>query len=148
MSATKTTARPPTCPYCGADAAFVTGEAIYPHRPDLADRRFWQCKPCDAYVGTHRNSDGEPLGRLANADLRRAKRCAHAAFDPLWHAKMRRDRVPKGVARGAAYQWLADQLGIPASECHIGMFDVETCKRVVEICRAVRKRDPGRTARQ
>ena len=39
------------CPYCGKDAALVTGDKIYPHRPDLYDRNFWLCTACDAYVG-------------------------------------------------------------------------------------------------
>lgn len=59
------------CDYCGADAKLVTGDVIYPHRHDLRARRFWQCVPCDAYVGTHANSlNHHPLGRLANAELR------------------------------------------------------------------------------
>ena len=53
---------------------------------------------------------------------------AHAAFDPIWKSGTKK--------RGSAYAWLADQLGIPARECHIGEFDVETCARVVQIIRA------------
>lgn len=65
---------------------------------------------------------------------------AHAAFDPLWEAKLRKRRKERGpeykkvYARGSGYKWLAGQLGIPRKECHIGMFDVDMCKRVVEIC--------------
>lgn len=121
------------CDYCGQDAALVPGTVIYPHRPDLKHRRFWHCAPCDAHVGTHRNSDGKPLGRLANAELRRAKIAAHAAFDPLWRAKVLRDGCSKSKARGAGYRWLAKQLGIDPKDCHIGMFDVEMCERVVDV---------------
>lgn len=123
------------CPYCRKPAKLVTGAVLYPHRYDLQERRFWRCAPCDAWVGTHRDSPKHaPLGRLANAELRAAKQRAHAAFDPLWKAKMRRDSVSKGNARAAGYKWLAEQLGVKASQCHIGMFDVETCERVVEAC--------------
>jgi len=78
-----------TCPYCQSAAKLVGGRAIYPHRPDLAAKRFWQCKPCDAYVGCHEAGNGQgdgtkPLGRLANAELRKAKKDAHYAFDRLW----------------------------------------------------------------
>ena len=49
------------------------------------------------------------------------------------------DDCSKTKARKAAYRWLSKQLGISAKICHIGMFDVETCKRVVEICESVPK---------
>lgn len=38
------------------------------------------------------------------------------------------------MSRGDAYQWLADQLGIPKSECHMVYFDEDTCDRVRRIC--------------
>ncbi|WP_247790043.1 MULTISPECIES: zinc-finger-containing protein [unclassified Bradyrhizobium] len=38
------------------------------------------------------------------------------------------------MARGSGYRWLSEQLGINRKRCQIGMFDVETCRRVVEIC--------------
>jgi len=117
------------CPYCWEKAKLVDGKAIYPHRPDLYSLNFYQCSPCGAYVGCHKTGDGkQPLGRLANAELRKAKSAAHAAFDPMW-----KDGKKK---RGSAYAWLADNLGIDKRDCHIGMFDVETCRRVVEICGA------------
>lgn len=98
---------------------------MYPHRPDLHDKRFYRCAPCAAWVGCHPGS-ANPLGRLANAELRKAKSAAHTAFDPLWKSKRMR--------RKEAYGWLAERLGVKKNECHIGMFDVADCKRVVEIC--------------
>lgn len=67
----------------------------------------------------------QPLGRLAGARLRKAKSQAHAAFDPLW-----RDGE---MDRNQAYAWLAGELGIEPEDCHIGEFDVDTCKRVVAL---------------
>lgn len=112
------------CPYCGELAAFVTGTVIYPHRPDLSRRMFYHCLPCDAYVGVHSGTT-RPFGRLADANLRRLRNRAHAAFDPVW----------KGgpLRRGAAYRWLAERLGVPAHECHIGGFDGPMCERVVRL---------------
>lgn len=115
------------CPYCGNTARLVGGNAIYPHRPDLAAKKFYQCKPCDAHVGCHPGTE-KALGRLANAELRKAKMAAHAAFDPLWKNGERKRR--------SAYAWLAKELGIEEKQCHIGMFDVEMCRRVVEVCRS------------
>ena len=124
----------PTCPYCQAPATLTTGAIIYPHIRDLADKPIWACMPCKAWVGCHPGTQ-MPLGRLADAELRTAKQAAHNAFDPLWKGKIRRDGCSKRNARGAGYAWLAKQLGIPGEDCHIGMFDVETCRRVAEICR-------------
>jgi len=114
------------CPYCNRPAHLVDGVTIYPHRPDLYEKKFYLCPPCDAYVGCHPGTT-EPLGRLANAELRAAKMAAHSAFDPLWRLGQwkRRD----------AYKWLAGKLGIAWKDCHIGFMDVEMCKRVVEICK-------------
>lgn len=116
----------PVCPYCNKDAELTTGDYIYPHRKDLAEKSFYVCWPCDAYVGTHKDTaPPKPLGRLANAELRKAKQAAHAAFDPLWkHGAMK---------RGSAYGWLSKSLGIPKHQAHIGMFDVDQCRRVVEL---------------
>lgn len=60
---------------------------------------------------------------------------AHDAFDPLWEAKVDRTGKSQKHCRGAGYKWLAERMGIPKAECHIGMFDVGQCQRVVEICR-------------
>jgi hypothetical protein len=127
---------PPTCPYCTKPATLTTGAAIYPHRPDLSEKKFWRCVACRAYVGCHRHnarvfvggtyaiSDGTlPLGRLANAELRKTKQAAHAAFDPLWRSG--------DMSRAMAYGWLSDKLGIPYEQCHIGMFDIDQCKAVI-----------------
>lgn len=114
-----------TCPYCSAEAELTTGDYIYPHRPDLSHLKVYVCWPCDAYVGTHKNTNPpQPLGRLANAELRKARRAAHDAFDPLW------DRT---MSRRAAYAWLAKQMGLPKDQTHIAMFDVDQCKQVVEL---------------
>jgi len=95
----------------------------------------WICRPCNAYVGVHKNNQEYiPLGRLANAELRSWKEKAHSAFDPMWKAKIRRDGCSKSKARKAGYKWLADQLGIKASDCHIGEFDIDSCKKVIKAC--------------
>lgn len=113
------------CDYCGNRAVLVTGREIYPHRPDLYGKRFYQCSPCGAYVGCHPGTK-RPLGRLANASLRAAKVRAHAAFDPLWKSgRMKRTK---------AYAWLAKELEIKPDDCHIGMFTEDMCARVVSVC--------------
>lgn len=124
---------PVKCPYCGNDAKLALGTEIYPHRPDLAKKKFWLCQPCDAYVGCHRPNPkfgykgDEPYGRLANPRLRALKSRAHRWFDPIWKTEQ--------LTRKQAYRWLALQLGISEDACHIGDFDEETCQRVADICR-------------
>lgn len=112
----------PVCPYCKSFSKLVTGKEVYPHRKDLFSLTFYQCKPCEAFVGTHKGTTN-PLGRLANARLRKAKSAAHRAFDPLWRLG--------DMKRKEAYKWLAEILNIEVSDCHIGMFDDETCDDVV-----------------
>lgn len=128
------------CDYCGRPAELVNGDFLYPHRPDLWEKRFWRCTPCGAWVGCHPRTN-KPLGRLANAELRQAKQEAHAAFAPIWKARYLRKRrtdnsYTPGMARGGRYKALAEALGIPNNDCHIGMFDVGMCRRVVELCKA------------
>lgn len=121
----------PKCPYCDADAVLHTSSARFYNGRDFGP--VWACVPCAAWVGVHQGTR-TPLGRLANKELRTAKIRAHAAFDVLWQMKQVATQCSKGKARGAAYKWLAEQLGIDAGDCHIGMFDVEQCRRVVAIC--------------
>lgn len=128
------------CPYCQRKALYVAfpggAQKPYPYHRDYGP--VWICPPCAAWVGSHPN--GLPLGRLAKKELRDAKIEAHRCFDPLWKdwdvaypdlnagsSKIRR------TMKGRAYAWLAQQMGLPVDECHIGHFDVETCHRVVDI---------------
>lgn len=118
----------PICNYCGNFSEKVTGKEIYPHRKDLFHMTFYSCN-CQlggAYVGCHGSSD-KPLGRLANAELRKAKSAAHRAFDQLWRSKL--------LKRQEAYKWLAKQMNKTGADCHIGMFDISECQKVVELSR-------------
>lgn len=113
------------CPYCNRIADRVTGSTIYPHRRDLHRLRFYRCEPCDAYVGTHKGT-WQPLGRMANKELRAAKIEAHLEFDFIWKTGI--------MTRTGAYLWLATKLQIEPAVCHIGMFDIEMCKKVIRVC--------------
>lgn len=114
------------CDYCGQPAQLVTGAVIYPHRKDLHSLKFWQCEPCAAYVGCHKQSDAVPLGRLANVELRAAKKKAHSYLDPIWQEGH--------MSRKDVYIWLASKLKIRQASSHIGMFSVEQCHEVVKLC--------------
>lgn len=51
------------CVQCqqNVDAELKTGDIIYPHRPDLANKNFYLCPHCKNYVGCHPNTT-KPLG--------------------------------------------------------------------------------------
>lgn len=66
-----------------------------------------------------------PLGTLANAPLRKARTAAHKAFDGVWKSGY--------LQRRQAYGWLAKQLGIPPTKCHIGSMDVDGCNKVIQV---------------
>jgi len=111
------------CPYCGGGTVLIDSKVIYGRSYGLV----WACaKGCDAYVGVHKGTK-KPLGRLANKELRKAKSDAHKYFDKLWKSK--------AMKRKEAYKWLADNLGIPTEYTHIGMFNVDTCNKVIQICK-------------
>ena len=110
------------CDYCMGVAEYVDSKTIYGKSYGM----IYLCRRCRAYVGVHQGTD-KPLGRLANAELRRWKKAAHNAFDSLWK------RGPFKGRRNAAYEWLAKEMCLPVSKTHIGMFDVEDCKRVIQV---------------
>jgi hypothetical protein len=67
------------------------------------------------------------LGHLAGPELRQARSAAHDAFDPIWQSGR--------MSRTKAYRWLSKKLDIPYAKTHIGMFDVDMARRVVDLCR-------------
>lgn len=110
------------CPYCYEKTEFVDSEIIYGKSYGM----IYLCRPCDAYCGVHKGTV-QSLGRLANKELRGYKKLAHEYFDKLWNTK-------GGMTRNEAYKWLSEQLGLNKEHTHIGMFSVNTCKRVIEVC--------------
>ena len=117
----------PTCPYCQEKSIRVSGNIIYPNRPDLKHLLFYMCTPCKAYVGTEKNSI-KPLGRLANAALRKAKCGAYSAYEPMWKSHLMHKKEAK--------KWLAKKLLIDKDLCNIGMFDIEMCLKTKAVCQA------------
>lgn len=115
----------PRCIECREVARLVGGNVIYPHREDLFHKSFWLCD-CGAYCGCH-GITTRPLGFPAGAETRRARNNAHAVFDPLWRSG--------GMDRRAAYGWLAERMGLPSEQCHIGMMTAAQAREVIAHCR-------------
>lgn len=118
-----------SCPYCGSDTEYIDSSYVYGRSYGM----IYICKPCDAYEGVHKGTN-KALGRLANKELREAKKEAHYYFDQLWRKAMSTGRK-KDEARNSAYEWLSKELSIDKEICHIGMMDIETCKRVIHVCK-------------
>lgn len=119
------------CPYCSKDSVFVDSIEVYGSSYGM----IYLCRPCKAWVGVHKGTKSA-LGRLANEELREAKKKAHFYFDKLWNAKIARG-TKKGIARTNAYAWLSNELGMSRVETHIGWFDVDVCKKVVALCKPI-----------
>ena len=58
------------CDYCGKPAQFVDSASVY-HGHSYG--MVYYCPDCQAWVGVHKGTD-RPLGRLADAELRRWKK--------------------------------------------------------------------------
>ncbi len=112
------------CPYCKHPTVFVDSIEVYRKK---SYGMIYLCRPCQAWVGIHKDSKAAALGRLANAELREWKKKAHDAFDPIYKSNQ--------MSRAQAYEWLSQKLNIPRHYTHIGFFGVETCKRVVSLCK-------------
>ena len=123
------------CPYCGGKAHLREASSIYHNNRRKGKIYICENFPnCDSYVGCHKNTT-KPLGRMANKKLRTMKSKAHYYFDPLWKNKVFSRKKSLSHNRTRAYQWLAEQLGLPESKCHIGLFDVDMCRKVIQICK-------------
>ena len=105
------------CPYCKGEMIGKASKYGW----------FFGCEnwpECDSTVGCHPGTR-KPLGTPANRELKDLRMAVHAKIDPLWKSKqMTRKRVYKDLANG---------LRIKIKDCHIGMFDVETCKKALTI---------------
>lgn len=107
------------CPYCQKEAKYGPNEEYYGRRYGRSYMCYY-CKDCDAYVGTHNNTTN-PLGTMANKELRELRMKCHAMIDPLWRAGK--------ISRGRIYQKLSDAFG---KEIHIGESDIETCLELIK----------------
>ena len=109
------------CPYCGKETELIDSAEIY---HGVSYGWMYICRPCDAYMGCYKGTK-KALGRLANAELRKYKHEAHDVFDLIWEKHF--------MKRPQAYTWLSKQLDTERDYTHIGMFDVETCKKVIAV---------------
>lgn len=113
------------CSLCGGKVDYVNNREIYGRSYGNHPFAYW-CRSCDAYVGVHPNTN-IPLGTLADAATRQARKI----HKPQFFNMIKR----LGWSKNKAYKWLSEQLKIPASKTHWGMFDEATAIKAGHICR-------------
>ncbi|EDR6629479.1 hypothetical protein XS22_001878 [Salmonella enterica subsp. enterica] len=115
---------PTECIFCSGAVRIGTHEEVYGR--DYSEWPYvYICESCRAYVGLHPFTS-IPLGTLADQKTREARKTCKLPFEQIWKSGQ--------MTRSQAYQWLAEKMGIPVTECHFGWFDVEQCKSAKEIC--------------
>ena len=118
---------PTCCPFCQGEVEIQHHRQVYGGRSYGDWPWMYVCTTCGARVGMHPFTS-IPLGTLADGPLRTARNNCKPAFEALW-----RDG---SMTRGDAYAWLATALGIPAAQCHWGLFDLDLCHRAEAACLA------------
>lgn len=108
------------CGYCGELTKMVTSLEFYGQ--DYGTY-VYSCKPCKAYVGSHKNST-TPLGTPANYELRELRKRTHHAIDGYWKRRH--------MSRKQMYRLLSMFLDIEPEKTHVGMFDKQTCLKVIK----------------
>ena len=114
---------PETCNHCGGRVYWTNNCSIY-GKPYGSWPYIYVCECCTARVGMHPGT-GIPLGTLATAEEREARKKAKAIF-LHWsetNGKNRRD----------AYAELVKRLGVGPAFAHFGLFNVADCDRVVAL---------------
>ncbi len=119
------------CPYCNNPARWVSNAAIY-GRPYGKSYMCWLCSPCDAYVGCHSNTQ-QPLGTMANKELRQWRMKAHAAIDPLWKPDEEGGRY---ISRKGLYRYLSEKFGY---EVHVAQSDVQQCAAIIAAAKELKE---------
>lgn len=104
------------CPYCGAKASLRPASAVYGTATKVPDSYLYVCDRyprCDSYVGAHKRTK-EPMGTLANGDLRNKRIQAHKAFDWMWKSGL--------MTKWQAYKWMQGKLALTDEQAHIAKF--------------------------
>ena len=127
----------PVCVECGGRGELTNGVRLGFKRPDQRARLFYVCA-CGAKVGCHPGT-AIPMGMPCGRTTAKARQVAHAAFDPIWEAKVA-GGTSRENARQAAYRWLARELGIRPDDCHIAYFNKAMADRAIAKCVAHRGR--------
>lgn len=84
---------------------------------------------CNSYVAAHR-ATRQPMGSLADGELRHKRIQAHRAFDRLWRSGL--------MTKKEAYQWMQTEFGLHEEQAHIAQFGAYMCDRLICACEKFR----------
>lgn len=88
-----------------------------------ANRLQWVCPKPGCGIRCNAGSTSTPY----DSETGQLRAHLHIAFDALWKP----GPGQRYAYRGSAYEWLCKALGMTRDECHIGMFDADTCRRAL-----------------
>jgi len=115
---------PTRCDNCSSDRMGLTSKSVIYGKEYGPWPYCYYCDDCGAYVGCHPNTY-TPMGFMANSQVRRLRAKLHQMLDPIWHLKY--------LSRSQTYNWLASQLNILESDCHISQLNQSQLERALYI---------------
>lgn len=87
--------------------------------------KFYGCSRFPVCRGAHgAHPNGKPLGTPATRKTKMLRMQAHSVFDCWWKQL--------GLKKNEAYKQLSRIMDLPRKEAHIGMFDAEQCRHLIE----------------
>lgn len=111
------------CPYCGSPVVLRSADGIY--KDNSRGEMLYVCShypECDVYVRADPKTK-EPMGTLANPQLRALRTATHRQFDKLFKQGY--------MTRKEAYMWLSHVIDAPQKETHIGKLSEYYCNVVM-----------------
>ena len=91
----------------------------------LTNDNFCFCIYAQSLVTADRRTK-QPLGTLANGDLRHKRILAHHALHSV--------QAQLGMSRDQSYRWLQTQMGLPGDQVHIAKCGDYRCEQIIRIC--------------
>lgn len=105
------------CPECGDDMVLRNSQ----YGPFYGCINYPMCK---ATHSAHKDN-GKPLGTPTDKETRMWRQKAHASFDRFWKKW--------GYKRCESYVLMQSMMQLPPDEAHIGLFDMEQCKKLIKL---------------
>lgn len=113
-----------TCHYCNEPLDEVGGDRIWPHREDLAKKRFAICWPCSAWVGL--KDDGTAQGYNAKEHIRELRSQILSAWTAVC------DTGAMTYEKADEFRnWLREEKGYDIS--HLGHLEEEQLEELLRI---------------
>jgi len=112
---------PDGCNVCGSFKSVILTDSFVIYGTSYGN--IYLCTKCRSYVGVHDNPNNDhgevdaPKGLLADEDMRKLRRQAHALFDPMWKEGK--------LSRTGAYKVLMRVTGVDKKHAHIAMLPKE-----------------------